>query len=88
MGLGDVHLLGAVGACLGWIDAIGAFFAAVVVGAIWGVLGSIIGGSFRRMLPFSPFLALGTLLVWFGKQGLIEWAINLIVKPELPIHLP
>ena len=88
MGLGDVHLLAAVGACLGWIDAVGAFFAAVVVGAVWGVLGSVLGGSFRRMLPFGPFLVLGTLMVWFAKQGLIEWAVNAIAKPAVRIHLP
>ena len=88
MGLGDVHLLAAVGACLGWIDAVGAFFAAVVVGAVWGVLGSVLGGSFRRMLPFGPFLVLGTLMVWFAKQGLIEWAVNAIAKPAARIHLP
>lgn len=86
MGLGDVHLLAAVGVCLGWIDAVGAFFAAVVIGAVWGLLGSVIGGTFKRMLPFGPFLALGTLLVWFGKQGMVEPLIETIAKVR--IHLP
>lgn len=86
MGLGDVHLLGAVGACLGWIDAVGTFFAAVVIGAIWGILGSVMGGSMKRMLPFGPFLALGALLIWFGKQGMFEPLIEAIVK--IRVQLP
>ena len=85
MGLGDVHLLGAVGACLGWIDAVGTFFAAVVIGAIWGLLGSAIGGTMKRMLPFGPFLALGALLVWFGKQGLYEPVIEAIIKTSVQL---
>jgi hypothetical protein len=31
---------------------------------------------------------MAALVVWFGKQGLIEWAINAIAKPPIPIHIP
>lgn len=87
MGLGDAHLLGAVGACLGWIDAVATFFVAVVLGAVWGGLAKLQGEK-AKALPFGPFLAMAALVVWFGKQGLIEWAINAIAKPPVPIHIP
>jgi leader peptidase (prepilin peptidase)/N-methyltransferase len=87
MGLGDAHLLGAVGACLGWIDAVATFFVAVVLGAVWGGMAKLQGEK-AKALPFGPFLAMAALVVWFGKQGLIEWAINAIAKPPIPIHIP
>ena len=66
MGLGDVHLLAAVGAALGWRDPIFIFFAAAFVGLFWVLLTILLGGVFkglRRELPYGPHLAVATLLV-------------------------
>jgi len=100
MGLGDVHLLAAVGACLGWIDAVAAFFVGTFVGAVWGIAGRVVAGragdsaqsaTWKRALtaplPFGPHLAIGTLLVWFGKP-LVEMGLDHIVRGEGGINLP
>ncbi|MFZ4429402.1 MAG: prepilin peptidase [Phycisphaerales bacterium] len=39
MGMGDVHLMAAVGACLGWPTAVLGFFAAAFVGLVWNFRG-------------------------------------------------
>jgi leader peptidase (prepilin peptidase)/N-methyltransferase len=72
MGLGDVHLMGAVGAVLGWIDPVLAFFTAPFLGLLWAA-GSVISGTmFNRSgtaIPFGPHLAISSVLVVFGKPG-------------------
>ncbi|MDX2117593.1 MAG: prepilin peptidase [Planctomycetota bacterium] len=87
MGLGDVHLMAAVGACLGWIDAVLAFFLAAFVGVAWAVLGVVAGGKVKRSMPYGPFLAVATLLVLFCKP-LIERGLTRLLHAEVPINLP
>lgn len=85
MGLGDVHMMAAVGACLGWIDATLAFFVAAFVGLIWN-LGQVFRDA-KRPLPYGPYLAVATLLVMLGKFW-IEKGINLGMRFEAPLNLP
>ncbi len=87
MGLGDVHLMAAVGACLGWIDATVAFFGAAFVGLAWAVLGRLAGGTLRRAMPYGPFLAVSTLLVILAKPG-VEALLTLILRSTTPIDIP
>ncbi|MFN0012867.1 MAG: prepilin peptidase [Phycisphaerales bacterium] len=90
MGMGDVHLIAAVGACLGWIDAVLAFFAAAFVGLAWAIIASIGGGRVRRTLSYGPSLAIATLLVVLAKP-LIEMGLNQLVHVPpggKPINLP
>jgi leader peptidase (prepilin peptidase)/N-methyltransferase len=66
MGLGDVHLLGAVGAVLGWVDPIFIFLLAPFFGLLWAVLSmgfSSLLHKKRRELPYGPHLAVATLIV-------------------------
>jgi len=66
MGLGDVHLLAAVGAVLGWRDPLLIFFSAAFVGLGWWVLSmplKLVFKKLRRELPYGPHLAVATLLV-------------------------
>ena len=61
MGLGDVHLLAAVGAVLGWVDPLLIFVMAPVSGLLWMVIASGLGGMFkslRQAMPYGPHLAL------------------------------
>jgi leader peptidase (prepilin peptidase) / N-methyltransferase len=63
MGLGDVHLLAAVGAVLGWVDPIWMFFIAPFFGLLWTVLSSGAASllkTARRELPYGPHLAMAT----------------------------
>lgn len=87
MGLGDVHLMAAVGACLGWIDPVLAFFGAAFVGVAWAVVAGIIGGRFKRAMPYGPFLAIATLLVVVCKPA-IEAGLGRIFSLSTPLNLP
>jgi leader peptidase (prepilin peptidase)/N-methyltransferase len=87
MGLGDVHLMAAVGACLGWIDSTLAFFGAAFVGLLWWALGLIFRGVSARAMPYGPFLAVSTLLVIFLKHPL-ERFFDLIAPAWAPWNLP
>ena len=86
MGLGDVHLMAAVGACLGWIDPVLAFFLAAFVGVGWAVLSKVAGGRLNRAMPYGPFLAVATLLVVLGKP-LIEVGLERLM-PGVSVNLP
>lgn len=85
MGLGDVHLMAAVGACLGWIDAVLAFFGAAFVGLGWYAVAAVLGGRVARMLPYGPFLAAATMLLLPAKP-LVEVGLSVLV--HVPVNLP
>lgn len=87
MGLGDVHLLAAVGACLGWVDAVLAFLGAAFVALAWTGLGKVFSGKLQRVLPYGPYLAIATLLVLLLRPAL-EAGLTLLLKPQFPIRLP
>jgi leader peptidase (prepilin peptidase)/N-methyltransferase len=87
MGLGDVHLMAAVGACLGWIDSTLAFFLAAFVGLAWAVLGRLASGAFARSMPYGPFLAVATLLVLVLKPAL-EVGLSRLLPAAGPINIP
>jgi leader peptidase (prepilin peptidase)/N-methyltransferase len=73
MGLGDVHLMGAVGAVLGWLDPVLVFFIAPFSGLAWALLSMGLGSVFRklrRVLPYGPHLALATLVVILCRPGI------------------
>lgn len=84
VGLGDVHLMAAVGACLGWIDSILAFFLAAFVGLAWAILASLFRGL-QRQLPFGPHLAVACLLVLLLKP-LLELGLSRLA--QAPVVLP
>ena len=66
MGLGDVHLMAAVGAVLGWFVPLAAFFVAPFIGLSWTLAAAIASkarGQGRRELPYGPHLAVATMLV-------------------------
>ena len=87
MGLGDVHLMAAVGACLGWIDAVLAFFGAAFVGLAWTIAAMLLSGRVRRAMPYGPFLAISTVLVLLAKPA-IEVALSRLLSMGQPIDIP
>jgi len=63
MGMGDVHLLAAVGAVLGAADPVWIFFLAPFSGLLWHIVASGLSSvlkSPRRELPYGPHLAIAT----------------------------
>lgn len=73
MGLGDVHLMAAVGAVLGWFDPILIFFIAPFSGLFWVILSRGFATVMRKRwteLPYGPHLAIATLVVIFCRPGI------------------
>lgn len=68
MGLGDVKLVAAMGAFLGFPSIFLAVFLGSFVGAFLGIIFLFAGRKrFRQQIPFGPYLALGAILaLWFG----------------------
>ncbi len=83
MGLGDVHLMGAVGAVLGWVDPIFIFLLAPFFGLTWAVLSMGLSSVFhkkRRELPYGPHLAVATLVVLLCRP-----AVNWVQANYMPV---
>ena len=70
MGLGDVHLMAAVGACLGWVDAVLAFFGAAFVGILVTLYSLSLSRGVGRAMPYGPSLAIATVLVLLAKPAI------------------
>lgn len=97
MGLGDVHLLAAVGAALGWQDALAVFFLAPFLGIAFAVavavlgsraVGRLLGDRFRgargrlREIPYGPHLALAAAAVIFARPAVSTVRDMLLASPE------
>lgn len=87
MGLGDVHLMAAVGACAGWIDATIAFPLAALVGLYWVVVHLLANREMPKAMQFGPYLAVATMLVILGKP-LVELGLTELLASEARINLP
>ncbi len=61
MGLGDVHILAAVGAVTGWVVPLVAFFVAPFLGLLWAIYLRLRHN--QRELPYGPWLAAAALIV-------------------------
>ncbi len=73
MGLGDVKMLGMIGAFLGPAGVLVTILAASLSGSVVGVALMIVRGADRKMrLPFGVFLALGAIGAWFFADPLFE----------------
>lgn len=73
MGLGDVHLVGMIGAFFGWSGALFALLAASLV-ALAAALVARIG--FGKPVPFGPFLVVGAAAWMFGGWRLFAWYVE------------
>ncbi|PIQ88803.1 MAG: prepilin peptidase [Candidatus Omnitrophica bacterium CG11_big_fil_rev_8_21_14_0_20_42_13] len=70
MGFGDVKLMAAIGAFLGWKLAIVAFFIAPFFGAIFGII--VLIQKKGHLIPYGPFLSLGAVLSLFYGNAIIK----------------
>jgi len=87
MGLGDVHMMAGIGAVLGWMDPVIAFFLAPFSGILFTIAAPLLGKVLRtpRVLPYGPHLALATLVIVYAKP-VVENLLGLIART--PINLP
>jgi len=78
MGMGDVHILAAVGAVAGWKVASLTFVAAPFFGLAWALY--LLAAKGKRELPYGPWLALAALVTVVFYDGIID-AINALITP-------
>lgn len=73
MGLGDVKLMAALGAFLGFPHILLALFIASVSGSVVGILQlGLKRIGFREQIPFGPYLVFGALVAFFWGDRLIQ----------------
>ena len=79
MGLGDVKMLAAIGAFLGWPGVLVALFCGALSGAAAG-LGVMAwrGGDLKSKLPFGTFLAIGGLVALFAGERIVAAYVRLL----------
>ena len=79
MGLGDVKMLAAIGAFLGWRGVLVSLFFGALSGAVVG-LGVMAwrGGDLKSKLPFGTFLALGGLIALFAGERIVAAYVRLL----------
>lgn len=81
MGMGDVHLLGMIGAFFGWIGVLFSLFAASLFAIVAAIIGRI---GFGRQLPFGPFLVMGAVAWMFGGWKLWQWYMSFLGPMDAP----
>lgn len=75
MGMGDVHLLGMIGAFFGWTGVFFSLFSASIFAIVAAIIGRI---GFGKQLPFGPFLAMGAVAWMFGGWKLWQWYMEFV----------
>ncbi len=76
MGLGDVHLLAAVGAVLGAKEVTVLFFIAPFFGLVYALAAGLLEKVTRwkwRMIPYGPFLAAASVLMMFAREPVLRY---------------
>jgi leader peptidase (prepilin peptidase)/N-methyltransferase len=79
MGFGDVKLVLPLGLLLGWPNMVVGVFMAFITGAIWGMyLLATQKAKFGQVVPFGPFLVIGTFVALVWGDQLVAWYLSLI----------
>ena len=81
MGGGDVKLGAFFGVMLGFPQAFFSLVLAFLTGAIFSI-GLILAGKkhFGQTIPFGPFLVLGSLIMLFWGNQIVDWYLNLRIS--------
>ncbi len=74
IGLGDLRLGAIMGFLLGWQNTLVALFLAYFLGAAVGIILIVLQRKKgKSMIPFGPFLVLGTFVAYFWGEGIWRW---------------
>jgi leader peptidase (prepilin peptidase)/N-methyltransferase len=81
MGMGDVFLMGAVGAMFGPVAVLMTLVLSSVFGSVIGVALIVLSkAKFGRfaVIPYGPYICLGCLTAMFWGDKIIDWYLQLI----------
>lgn len=71
MGMGDVKLMGMLGALLGWKKILAVFFIAPLFGSVVGLVIKFVRKS--DVIPYGPFLSLAAFVVIFWGERILNY---------------
>jgi len=81
MGFGDVKLMGAIGAFLGWEAVLFTVFASSVLGSVVGLVLIIFSGmKMQSRIPFGPYLSVAAAVWVFWGPALLEAYLKLTTR--------
>ncbi len=82
MGLGDVKLMGAIGAFFGWKSIIFILFTSSLIGSLVGIFLILIGkNELSSRIPYGPYIAIGAILWMFGGYYYVVNWVNHMLRP-------
>jgi len=81
MGFGDVKLMGAIGAFLGWQATLFTVFLSSLLGSICGLLLIALGGAkMQSRIPFGPYLSAAAMIWVFWGPALFHAYLKLLAR--------
>jgi len=81
MGFGDVKLMGAIGAFLGWKAVLFTVFASATLGSIVGIALMLSGKAEKQsQIPFGPYICAGATIWMFWGQQIFESYMKLVMR--------
>ena len=80
MGGGDIKLLAWIGAILGWKAIAFVIISSSVIGSVFGIWAALRSKKgMKTVIPYGPYLALGSVLWIFGGESLGLWYLKLFL---------
>jgi leader peptidase (prepilin peptidase)/N-methyltransferase len=80
MGLGDVKLIAAIGAFLGWQATLFTIFVSSTIGGLVGLLLITIGrADLHSKIPYGPYIAFGALIWLFFGARIVQWYLSSVI---------
>lgn len=79
MGLGDVKLLAAIGAFLGWKATLFTVFSSSLLGGLVGLVLIVFRQTnWQGRIPYGPYIVVGAVIWIFFGQEIVHWYMNLM----------